>query len=338
MAGARKVAARLSIVVSRVGTELRRLFRKSCQGITILVVEDSARPPKGITIPYFGITFGFIGLVCVLGLTVLLSIRAAAGGTSIEKSGGDLIQARRELDQFKDKAEDLAKAYSALSGSLAEIAVALEKPKAKAGLDPIRRAIEASAAGSRAPRLQGEAKRIAEASAGLEASIASIEEMGKASASMNAIKTIVPALWPIKNSLGHLSATFGPNPNPFTGEPYFHTGIDCSTYREGDPIVATANGTVVFAGMYYGYGLSVLISHPNGYFTRYGHMQRLIVRRGQAVKQGQAIGILGNTGNSTGPHTHYEVIIGNKLVDPIDYLWAAEDRKAPEGTTPFGQE
>jgi murein DD-endopeptidase MepM/ murein hydrolase activator NlpD len=110
-------------------------------------------------------------------------------------------------------------------------------------------------------------------------------------------------------------------PNPFTGLYYIHKGIDISTYRQGDPIVATADGQVVTvdfdAG---GFGNNVIIRHKHGFYTRYAHMLSFTVRVGQRVQQGEVIGYIGNTGLSTGPHLHYEVHIGSDVVDPYKYI------------------
>ena len=95
-----------------------------------------------------------------------------------------------------------------------------------------------------------------------------------------------------------------------------HTGIDYSA-AHGTPIFATAGGTVEFAGWRGGYGKLVIIRHPNGYQTYYGHCSRLLVKKGVYVKQGQTIARVGRTGRATGPHVHYEVRINGKPVNPI---------------------
>ena len=167
-----------------------------------------------------------------------------------------------------------------------------------------------------------EAQSLAEIRDTLDQTAPLVSEYGSMLGRMDTIKRTVPAIWPISGNIGHISTTFGTNPNPFTGQSYFHTGIDCSTYRSGDLIVSTGDGKVIFAGVEGGYGRCVIIAHAYGYMTRYGHMDRLLVHSGQTVKQGQGIGILGNTGVSTAPHTHYEVIMGRRYLDPTDYLWA----------------
>jgi murein DD-endopeptidase MepM/ murein hydrolase activator NlpD len=114
---------------------------------------------------------------------------------------------------------------------------------------------------------------------------------------------------------------FGQNENPFTGQYYIHKGIDISTFRQGDPIVATADGQIVAVNYDGGgFGNNIIIKHKHGFYTRYGHMQSFRVKLGQKVGQGEVIGYIGNTGLSTGPHVHYEVHIGSDVVDPYKYL------------------
>jgi murein DD-endopeptidase MepM/ murein hydrolase activator NlpD len=138
--------------------------------------------------------------------------------------------------------------------------------------------------------------------------------------SQSALLTEIPSIWPIKDGKGHISMFFGQNINPFTGQYYIHKGIDLSTYRAGDPIVATADGQVVTAEYAYDFGNYIIIRHKHGYYTRYAHMLSFRVRIGQRVQQNEVIGYIGNTGISTGPHLHYEVHIGSDVVDPYKYI------------------
>jgi len=323
----KKATARLSAIASRAASIATRAFRGGRQGLTILVVEDSAKPPKGLTISYFSLLLGGVGCLALLALTCVFTFGLIRGGSRLSGSDSELDAARLELDRYKDGAERLARSYSALSAPLASLASAVDKPKARSKLVEMLAPV---APASRKNR--DEVAELAEIGRKLESAIPSVQETGRAISEMNEVKATVPALWPIKGGMGHLSAPFGETSNPFSGELYFHKGIDCSNYREGDPIVTTAEGTVVFAGIQGGYGRCVIVSHPNGYFTRYGHMQRILVHDRQTVKQGQTIGIVGNTGTSTGPHTHYEVIVGNELMNPLDYMWSTQDRKLPEGS------
>jgi murein DD-endopeptidase MepM/ murein hydrolase activator NlpD len=148
-----------------------------------------------------------------------------------------------------------------------------------------------------------------------------IKEIGALLNSQSALLTEIPSIWPIKGGIGHISMLFGQNENPFTGQYYIHKGIDISTYRSGDPIVATADGQVVAVEYdHNGFGNNVIIRHKHGFYTRYAHLLSFRVQAGQRVQQGETIGYIGNTGLSTGPHVHYEVHIGSDVVDPFKYI------------------
>lgn len=126
-----------------------------------------------------------------------------------------------------------------------------------------------------------------------------------------------PSIWP--TSGGWISSGFGVRNSPFTGTEVFHDGLDFVA-DIGDPIVATADGVVTWASWANGMGLMVELDHGDGIHTRYGHSRRTLVRVGQKVRRGQTIARVGMTGNTTGPHVHYEVIKDGRPVDPRDYL------------------
>lgn len=155
----------------------------------------------------------------------------------------------------------------------------------------------------------------------LSSAVEPIKEIGVLLDSQSALLTEIPSIWPIKGGIGHISMFFGQNENPFTGQYYIHKGLDISTYRQGDPIVATADGQVVTIDYEHsGFGNNVIIKHKHGFYTRYAHMLTIRVKTGQRVQQGEVIGYIGNTGLSTGPHLHYEVHIGSDVVDPYKYI------------------
>jgi murein DD-endopeptidase MepM/ murein hydrolase activator NlpD len=120
-----------------------------------------------------------------------------------------------------------------------------------------------------------------------------------------------------------LMSGFGVRMDPFTGSPAMHTGLDLHG-ETGDPVRATADGTVTTAGWGGGYGRVVDIDHGNGLTTRYGHLSAIDVRVGQSVKAGQIIGQVGSTGRSTGPHLHYETRLRKQAVDPQKFLRAGQ--------------
>lgn len=116
-------------------------------------------------------------------------------------------------------------------------------------------------------------------------------------------------------TVGRLTSTYG------TRWGSMHWGIDLAN-RIGTPIVSTADGVVVEAGPASGFGLWVRVQHTDGTITVYGHVDRILVRQGQAVKAGQQIATMGNRGQSTGPHLHFEVWSGGAKINPLPWLRA----------------
>ena len=125
-----------------------------------------------------------------------------------------------------------------------------------------------------------------------------------------------PDMWPVK---GSISSTYGFRSSPGGIGSTYHEGIDIAS-DYGVPVEATASGTVTQAGWMDGYGYLVEIKHDGDIVTRYGHNSALLVSVGQQVEQGTVIALVGSTGNSTGPHCHYEVRIHGDAVDPSYFL------------------
>ncbi len=125
-----------------------------------------------------------------------------------------------------------------------------------------------------------------------------------------------PSVWPAK---GWISSRFGYRSSPFANKREFHKGLDISA-RMGSPVVASADGIVAFSGTDRGYGKVITIKHGYGLKTKYAHMKKLLVRKGQFVKRGEIIGLVGNSGRSTGSHLHYEVRLNGVPVNPMKYI------------------
>jgi murein DD-endopeptidase MepM/ murein hydrolase activator NlpD len=130
------------------------------------------------------------------------------------------------------------------------------------------------------------------------------------------LASATPSIWPAH---GWLTGTFGGRSDPFTGEPGYHQGIDIST-EKGQPIYATANGTVESATYTGDYGNFIVVRHGFGLTTRYGHLSSFAAKTGQRVKRGDVIGYVGSTGRSTGAHVHYEILANGKLINPLQLL------------------
>jgi murein DD-endopeptidase MepM/ murein hydrolase activator NlpD len=135
---------------------------------------------------------------------------------------------------------------------------------------------------------------------------------------LNRTLIFVPVRKPVTGDID-LSSTFGVRIDPFLHIPAMHTGVD---FRgdTGEPIHATAAGTVTGAGWSGGYGKMVEVDHGNGLSTRYGHLSEIDVKVGDSIRIGEVVGRMGSTGRSTGPHLHYETRVDGEAVDPQRFL------------------
>ena len=131
--------------------------------------------------------------------------------------------------------------------------------------------------------------------------------------------TIVPPTYIKPISGGRLTSGFGKRNRPTRGASTFHKGVDWAT-PVGTSVAASSSGTVTRAGWGSGYGYCVYIKHSDGKETRYGHLSKVLVSVGQSVTQGQRIALSGNTGVSTGPHLHFEILVNGSQVNPLNYL------------------
>jgi murein DD-endopeptidase MepM/ murein hydrolase activator NlpD len=131
-----------------------------------------------------------------------------------------------------------------------------------------------------------------------------------------ALAHATPSIWPAH---GWLTGYKGGRSDPFTGEAGYHQGIDISTDK-GQPVYATADGTVASASYSGDYGNLIILQHGFGLSTRYGHLSAFTAQTGQKVRRGQVIGYVGSTGRSTGAHLHYEILANGQVLDPLQLL------------------
>jgi len=127
----------------------------------------------------------------------------------------------------------------------------------------------------------------------------------------------LPSRWPVR---GAVNSEFGMRQSPWTKEPEFHAGMDIGANR-GTAVQAPASGTVVFAGTAPEYGNTVIVDHGQDIKSRYGHLAQINVKAGQKVERGTLLAYTGNTGRSSGPHLHYEILVKGHAVNPRAYLW-----------------
>jgi murein DD-endopeptidase MepM/ murein hydrolase activator NlpD len=256
---------------------------------------------------------GFFGLV---GVGMGQSTQAEL--TSLQLANENL---RVENDSYRAATGELASQISALQTALTQIGEqttldpatrqAMEKLKAMGG--PVIAAAVPARATANAAAPDGTFGVLRNLLGALEDRIASVRTKVE---NQQALARATPTIWPV---LGWLSSTYGTRPDPFTGQPDFHAGLDISAER-GTPVRATADGTIESAGYNGNYGNSIVISHGFGIATRFGHLSGYNVGLGQRVKRGDVIGYVGATGRATSTHLHYEILLNGQPLDPLRLL------------------
>ena len=306
-----------------IGANVAAFFHGGRQKITIMVVPHSQKRVVNFQTTYFSIIFFLLMVIGILGTFFWFSHHSVVAEKNLVQLQEESNETQASLDQLKDETDSLLKAaqnfQTAFSGTLSVIGLDTSESTLKSSIQDG----DLSSFFDVKETAQGSLKEVAKLqrlTSYLEDSVRPIQEIGKLLDSQNTLFSDIPNLWPIKGGIGHISMTFGQNRHPFTGQWYIHKGVDLSTYRCGDAILATADGQVVTVDFSPDFGNYVIIKHKYSFYTRYAHMQSCRVKRGQYIQQGQVIGYIGNTGISTGPHLHYEVHIGSDVVDPMKYL------------------
>ena len=174
---------------------------------------------------------------------------------------------------------------------------------------------------SQEDQLEAMEAELERAAASVDAQIRELER--QMSAQISNVQSESGFLWPLDASINTLSSLYGPRPDPFTGRPDNHTGIDIPAAR-GTPIYAAKSGVVITSvygtGNAWSYGNYVVVSHSDGTSTLYAHMSSRAVSEGQTVSQGDVVGYVGTTGRSTGNHLHFEIRVNGSRTDPLNYF------------------
>jgi len=316
-----RFSARFSAATGRFKAFLGRVSLAGRQKITIMLIPHSEK--KILNLQFTVFTLAGIVFAAGLGLFVFVFSAARFSDTAhrLQSRSADLKTTQSNLDQLRDQTSRLVVAakrfQTALSGTLSKIGTAPSAPDSPVQQGDLASFFETSETGSGGVREIGDLRKITDY---LNKTVDPVNQLGSLLQNQSTVLTEIPNIWPIKGGIGHISMYFGQNENPFTGQWYIHTGIDISTFHTGDPIVATADGKVVFVGYDGGFGNNIIIQHNHGFFTRYAHLQSFRVYKGEKVQQGQIIGSIGNTGLTTGPHLHYEVHLGTSVIDPLKFL------------------
>lgn len=235
-----------------------------------------------------------------------------AARENTESVKADYEDTRAELEelkaQLKAEQEELEKDIEEAIQIILDLENDLENRQAE--YDAIMAAEDAANATIDKLVAELEAQRAAEAAAAAAAAGGS-SGGGSANASGS-------FLWPVASYV-YVSSRFGLRVHPITGKTKNHTGIDIAS-NQGTAVYASDGGSVTLAGWNGGYGNCIMIDHGNGYVTLYGHLSSISVSVGQTVSQGATIGAVGSTGNSTGPHLHFEVLKNGTRIDPEQFF------------------
>lgn len=236
-----------------------------------------------------------------------------AARENTESVKADYEDTRAELEelkaQLKAEQEELEKDIEEAIQIILDLENDLENRQAE--YDAIMAAEDAANATIDKLVAELEAQRAAEAAAAAAAAGGSSGGGGNANATGS-------FLWPVASYV-YVSSRFGLRVHPITGEKKSHTGIDIAS-NQGTAVYASDGGSVTLAGWNGGYGNCIMIDHGNGYVTLYGHLSSISVSVGQTVSQGATIGAVGSTGNSTGPHLHFEVLKNGTRIDPEQFF------------------
>ena len=312
------------LFVKAIGNFFKAIGKAVTRRYTVVLVPHSEKKVYNLHVSILSICCFLLVITVILGSFFWYGASSRSARSNLADKDSRLRDTQASLDQIRDEVNhffrEVRNFEPALSATLAALGADItglsrSSPSSSGDLSSFFD-IKESPAGT----LQ-EVEDLKRLSVFLSSATTPIKEIGSLLNSQSALLTEIPSVWPIKGGIGHISMFFGQNENPFTGQYYIHKGIDLSTYRQGDPIVATADGQVVSVGFdVNGFGNNIIIRHKHGFYTRYAHMMRFTVHAGQRVQQGETIGFIGNTGLSTGPHLHYEVHIGSDVVDPYKYI------------------
>ncbi len=300
-------------------------FFKVCDSkLTIMVVPHSQGKVVNFQTNIFALVFGVILILGIASSFLYFNNKMVASNSEIAKLKEENRKTLASLDELRDDNNNLiqtAKRFeTTLSQSLSLLGININTSNSSSST---LNNGDLSSLFDHNDNVSGtlqESADIKQLTAYLESAVQPIEEISKLIENQGTLFSDIPSVWPIKGGIGHVSMAFGQNLHPITGQWYLHKGMDFSTYRQGDPVIATANGQVVTVSYDASFGNNIIIKHKHGIYTRYAHLSTIRVKKGQFVSQNDIIGTIGNTGVSTGPHLHYEVHIGSDVVDPAKYV------------------
>lgn len=305
--------ARVLRFFSVIGDFLARFFGAIAgffrQQVTVMLVPHSERNIFNFRISAFSMVVVIFLIVCMVLTFILYSTRFTGVSDLLADKTQVLEQRDADLEIIRDQISDLLNTSRVFEDSLHSTLdnLGLEKSNAEKKEKT-------------AVKLGDEVAELTAMKGLLQDSLEYFDQIAKMLQAQQSLIVELPTIWPLRDVRGYVTSYFGPTTHPFTKHWYLHKGIDIA-YSRGTKVVSTADGKVIEKAFdAEGYGNYIVIKHKYGFYTRYAHMDKVYVKEGQNVQQGEVIGTLGSTGLSTGPHLHYEVRIGSQVVDPQRYL------------------
>jgi murein DD-endopeptidase MepM/ murein hydrolase activator NlpD len=272
--------------------KLKEHIKRAFTPITIMLIPHSKTEPINFKVPFIGIFTSIV--LCFFGIVYVISIAV---------STVEYYKMKNKLNYYSQQFSEVNTTISSLKKAETEF----KRLFSLGSRDKVLENVKTSDSGSL--DIENLKKQITN----------SIETVGEIKEYLHIQRDIylsTPKGFPVH---GSISSPFGMREHPTSGEDNFHTGIDLSI-PPGNPVRATADGIVSFSGRSGGSGNLVVLEHGHGYSTLYAHNRSIDVKIGQKVKRGDVISYAGSTGNSTGPHVHYEIWKEGKPVNPINYL------------------
>ncbi len=310
-------------VLKSVGNFFVRAFKLFDSKLTIMVVPHSQSKVINFQTNVFALVLGLLIFIGILASFFYYNRRSVSANMEISSLMDQNRSTLASLDELRDENANLFQAAKRFQTSLSQSLSLLGIDQVKSNSEGVASNSDLSSLFTTTEMAQGTSKEVAdikELTTYLEDAVQPIEQIGKMLKTQQNLFTEIPSICPVKNPNYHISMAFGPNLHPLQGNWYIHKGLDFSTWRSGDAVLATASGQVVTVAFDNSFGNYIIIKHNHGMYTRYAHLNSFRVKKGQLVDQGDIIGTIGNTGISTGPHLHYEVHIGSDVVDPAKYI------------------
>ncbi|NQU13671.1 MAG: M23 family metallopeptidase [Desulfobacteraceae bacterium] len=294
--------------------------------ITIFMVPDGTNRVKQFRIPRFLSAF-LVLILCLLGVFLSWIIRDYR---AVRAQMPQLAELEEENQQYKKQLVHLASRVDLATKEMGELRVFDSKLRGMLNLDTEGERGNVGGIGGTSPILSDPKK----AADGEQALVLSMhksldhldEEVGlgerdrtevyKFLENQKIVLSSTPSILPTK---GWLSSRFGYRISPFTDKKEFHRGIDIST-RMGAPIIAPADGIVSYTGRQRGHGNVLVLKHGYGLESKYAHLKKALSKKGQYVKRGETIALVGKSGRTTGAHLHYEIHLNKVPVNPLGYV------------------